>query len=60
MSVLKIYFILGSFVTAWPEAQRRLDVYLLSTPYGEERNPLGAVDTGRRYFLQNRDSGSRV
>ncbi len=38
--------VMFSLVTGWPEAGRRLDVYLLSTQYGKDRNPMGAVQTG--------------
>jgi len=41
---LTLVAVLFSLVTGWPEAGRRLNVYLLSTRYG--RNPMEAVQGG--------------
>lgn len=38
--------VLFSLVTGWPEAGRRLDVYLSSTRCGKDRSTMGAVQTG--------------
>lgn len=35
--------VLCSLATRRPEAESRLDIYLLSTQYGRDRNPMGAV-----------------